>query len=1024
MNKQKTYSFDEAKEASLKYFRGDGIAADAYLSKYALKQNGDPNQILEPTPHEMHKRLASEFARIERKFKNGLSEADLFSLMDGFKYIIPQGGSMMGIGNPLPISLSNCFVIGNRDDSYGSICMTDEEQVQLSKRRGGVGHDMSYIRPKGAHVNNAAVSSSGMVSFMERYSHSIREVAQNGRRGALMLSCSIKHPQAEDFIDAKMEEGKIVGANISVKITDDFMEAVRNNNSFIQQFPIDSEEPFIKKEISASKLWKKLMHNAWKSAEPGILFWDTILNESTARLYGKQYEEMSTNPCFTGDTKIAYVYKTLDDVKENKHQVVTIKELAESWDEFYTCGSTVRDDNTWISDYANLAFNKEFIRKARAFKTGTKNVIKVTFENGQTIRCTPDHLLALEEGGKYIKASESLGKNIFHNGTGFTFNTKNNETAFRLKEFAGSVTVISIEPDGVEDVYDLNVDDVHNFHVLAEGNNYKTHILVHNCGEIPMSSYSSCILIAMNLYSYVKNPFTSDAHFDFELFKHHAHIAQRMADDIIELECEKIQQIINKINTDPENDDIKRTELNLWFKILTNHQNTRRTGLGITALGDMLAALGMKYGTPEATSFAGLVQHTLAVEAYSSSVQLAKERGSFPIWDWEKERYSPFLNRIINDMTPETYRDYMRYGRRNIHCLTIAPTGTVSLMTQTTSGIECVFMPVYVRRRKVEEGQKFDFQDEVGDRFVEYTVCHHKLVEWYRITHNPDKTYEWCQEHLQSLPVKEVMELVEQSPYHGATTRDVDWVEKVRMQGAMQQYVDHSISVTVNLPKEATEELVSKVYMTAWESGCKGCTIYRDGSRSGVLVAKEDKKEQKTNLLPSGTLSKRKPVLNALVDVVKSRGETFAIIIGIDDNMPYEVFAFKLKKEEIPLFKKNKQTTVTKIRKKVYSLGSEFTGVEGADNILTRFGSEEEQAITRMVSTMLRGGRIPLVEIIDQIIKSSTSIEKFSKVLAVCLQKFLKDDIILHEKCPNCGGDMISYEGCKKCVKCGQSKCG
>lgn len=840
MNKQRTYSFDEAKEASLKYFRGDGIAADAYLSKYALKQNGDPNQILEPTPREMHKRLASEFARIERKFKNGLSEADLFSLMDGFKYIIPQGGSMMGIGNPLPISLSNCFVIGNRDDSYGSICMTDEEQVQLSKRRGGVGHDMSYIRPKGAHVNNAAVSSSGMVSFMERYSHSIREVAQNGRRGALMLSCSIKHPQAEDFIDAKMEEGKIVGANISVKITDDFMEAVRNNNSFTQQFPIDSEEPFIKKEISASKLWKKLMHNAWKSAEPGILFWDTILNESTARLYGKQYEEMSTNPC----------------------------------------------------------------------------------------------------------------------------------------------------------------------------------------GEIPMSSYSSCILIAMNLYSYIKNPFTPDAHFDFELFKHHAHIAQRMADDIIELECEKIQQIINKINTDPENDDIKRTELNLWFKILTNHQNTRRTGLGITALGDMLAALGMKYGTPEATSFAGLVQHTLAVEAYSSSVQLAKERGSFPIWDLGKEIYSPFLNRIINDMTPETYRDYMRYGRRNIHCLTIAPTGTVSLMTQTTSGIECVFMPVYVRRRKVEEGQKFDFQDEVGDRFVEYTVCHHKLVEWYRITHNPDKTYEWCQEYLQSLPVKEVMKLVEQSPYHGATTRDVDWVEKVRMQGAMQQYVDHSISVTVNLPKEATEELVSKVYMTAWESGCKGCTIYRDGSRSGVLIAKEDKKEQKTNLLPSGTLSKRKPVLNALVDVVKSRGETFAIIIGIDDNMPYEVFAFKLKKEEIPLFKKNKQTTVTKIRKKVYSLGSEFAGVDGADNILTRFGSEEEQAITRMVSTMLRGGRIPLVEIIDQIIKSSTSIEKFSKVLAVCLQKFLKDDIILHEKCPNCGGNMISYEGCKKCVKCGQSKCG
>lgn len=838
---QSVWSYEAAKELALEYFRGDEIAVDAYLTKYALKQNSDVSKILEPTPDYMHDRMAREFGRIEKQFKNPLSEKEIFELFQNFKYIVPQGGSMTGIGNPLPISLSNCFVIGNKNDSYGAICQTDEEQVQLSKRRGGVGHDLSYIRPKGTPVNNAAITSSGMVSFMERFSHSIREVCQDGRRGALMLSCSVKHPQIEDFIDAKLDTGKVTGANISVKITDEFMECVEAAKQFTQCFPIDSDEPLMSKQIDAQKLWKKLMYNAWKSAEPGILFWDNVHNESTARLYGPEFEEVSTNPC----------------------------------------------------------------------------------------------------------------------------------------------------------------------------------------GEIPMNPYSSCILLAINLYSYVKEPFYKDSYFDFELFKHHARIAQRLADDIIELECEKIKQIIAKIEYDPEPEHIKCIELNLWRKILKNHENTRRTGVGITGLGDMIAALGMTYGTKEATQFATLVQRTLANEAYASSIQLAKERGSFKIWNWEKERYSPFINRMIADMDSSTYRDYIRYGRRNIHCLTIAPTGTVSLMTQTTSGIEPVFLPIYKRRRKVEVGHKYHFKDENGDLFVEYNVVHHKLVEWYLNTHiTENDSYYESSKYLSMMPYDDLQELIKQSPYHNATTADVDWLEKIRMQGAMQQYVDHSISVTVNLPKEATVDLISQVYTEAWKSGCKGCTIYREGSRAGVLIAKDANDDKKPNILPSGARSKRKAILPAIVDVVRARGQWYAVIIGIDNNMPYEVFAFLLDPDEVKKFKEIKQTTVIKVKKKVYALGKEFTGFKNCDNIINRFGSEEEQAITRMVSTMLRGGRIPLVEIIDQIIKSSASIEKFSKVLAVCLQKFLKDDIQLYEKCLNCGGDMVSYEGCKKCKQCGQSKCG
>lgn len=835
----KTYSYEEAKQLCLKYFRGDEIATDAYLNKYALKKDGDKNLIYEPTPDYMHRRLAKEFARIEKKYPNGLSEMDIYSLLEHFKYIVPQGGPMSNIGNPLPVSLANCFVIGNRSDSYGAICRTDEEQVQICKRRGGVGHDLSHLRPAGMIVHNAANTTSGLATFMERYSNSIKEVAQRGRRGALMLSCSVKSIDAENFIDAKLDLHKVTGANISIKLDDEFMKAVEEHKSYIQQYPIEGEAQ-VSKKIDATALWKKIMHNAWKSAEPGVLFWDNILNESTGRLYGKRYEEFSCNPC----------------------------------------------------------------------------------------------------------------------------------------------------------------------------------------AELPLPIYGSCILICMNLYSYVKNPFTSEASFDNELFKQHAMITQRLADDIIELEKEKIQQILDKIATDPEPDEIKETERHLWENIQKMHEETRRTGVGVTGVGDMLAALGYTYGTKEATDFAAAIQQVLAVTCYESSVQLAKERGAFKIWNYETEKNAPFVNRVTEFFDSQTKKDYLRYGRRNISCLTLAPTGTVSLMTQTTSGIECVFMPFYIRRRKVSEKEHYDFKDLNGECFQEYVVVHPKLVEWYIATQNSSLSFEEAIDKLSKFTSSEMQALVDKSPYYHATTRDVDWVEKVRMQGKIQKFVDHSISVTVNLPESATEELVSTVYMTAYKSGCKGCTIYREGSRDGVLINKEDKKSKKTNLLSSGHMSKRKPVLPAIVDVIKSRGETFAVLIGIDEGRPYEVFAFKIQPDEVPVFKANKQTTITKVAKKHYSLGHEFDHIWGAENILCREGSEEEQAITRMVSTMLRGGRIPLEEIIDQIIKSSTSIEKFSKALAICLQKFLKDGLVLHEKCPNCGGDMISYEGCKKCVNCGQSKCG
>ena len=691
--KEKTYSYDEAFEAALQYFNGDELAARVWVNKYSMKDSY--GHIYEVSPEDMHWRIANEIARIENKYENPLKAEEIFGLLDHFKYIIPAGSPMTGIGNNHQIaSLSNCFVIGldGQADSYGGIIRIDEEQVQLMKRRGGVGHDLSHIRPKGSPVKNSALTSTGLVPFMERYSNSTREVAQDGRRGALMLSVSIKHPDSESFIDAKMTEGKVTGANVSVKIDDEFMHAAIEGKSYTQQYPIDSSSPMVAKDINAQDLWKKIVHNAWKSAEPGVLFWDTILRESVPDCYADLgFRTVSTNPC----------------------------------------------------------------------------------------------------------------------------------------------------------------------------------------GEIPLCPYDSCRLLAINLYAYVVNPFTPEAYFDFDLFKKHVQLAQRLMDDIIDLELEKIEMILQKVDADPESEEVKGTERHLWEKIYKKSGQGRRTGVGITAEGDMLAALGLRYGTQEATDFAVEVHKTVALQAYRSSVQMAKERGAFEIFDAEREKNNPFINRL-READPELYENMVKYGRRNIACLTIAPTGTTSLMTQTTSGIEPVFLPVYKRRRKVNpndpEGH-IDFIDETGDAFEEYIVYHHKFLTWMKINgYDTEKRY----------TQEEIDELVARSPYYKATANDVDWLMKVKMQGAIQKWVDHSISVTVNLPNNVDEELVNQLYVEAWRSGCKGCTIYRDGSRSGVMISVKNEKKQPELPCKSPEVTEKRPqVLECDVVRFQNNKEKWVAFVGL-----------------------------------------------------------------------------------------------------------------------------------------------
>lgn len=847
----KHYTFDQAYQSALEYFSGDELAAKVWVNKYALKDGQD--RIYEKSPSDMHHRLAREIARIESKYENPLSESQLFELFDKFRYIIPQGSPMTGIGNHFQVaSLSNCFVVGvdGAADSYGAIMKIDEEQVQLMKRRGGVGHDLSHIRPKGSPVKNSALSSTGLVPFMERYSASTREVAQDGRRGALMLSVSIKHPDAQAFIDAKMEEGKVTGANVSVKVDDKFMQAVVENKDYEQQYPIDSNDPSYTQNIDAPSLWKKIVHNAWKSAEPGVLFWDTIIRESVPDCYADLgFRTVSTNPC----------------------------------------------------------------------------------------------------------------------------------------------------------------------------------------GEIPLCPYDSCRLLAINLYSYVQNPFTSQATFDFDLFKKHVAYAQRIMDDIIDLETEKIDAILEKIKTDPESAEVKSVEQKLWEKIRKKTLQGRRTGVGITAEGDMIAAMGLRYGTEEASAFAEEVHRTLALAAYRASVELAKERGAFEIFSFEREENNPFIQRLAT-ADPELYTNMQKYGRRNIACLTIAPTGTTSLMTQSTSGIEPVFLPVYKRRRKVnpnDKDVKVDFIDEVGDSWEEYIVFHHKFLTWMEQNGYPvDKKY----------TNEEVEQLVAKSPYYKATSNDVDWLQKVKMQGRIQKWVDHSISVTINLPNDVSEELVSQLYIEAWKSGCKGCTVYRDGSRAGVLVSAEKKKEESKNTPPpikkepTVVLHKRPKELDADVIKFQNNKEKWIAFIGLLDGRPYEIFTGIADDDEGLLLPKNiTRGTIIKNRdedgKKHYDFQFKNkrgykTTVEGLDE---KFNPEYWN-YAKLISGMLRYG-MPLEQVVKMVqdldLKNET-INTWKNGVERALKRYIPNGSEAQgQKCPECGSEALVYqEGCLKCSNCGVSKCG
>ena len=848
-NEYHIYPLEEVKAAAKEYFHGDSLAGDVWANKYALKDS-DGN-IYELTPNDMHHRIAREIARIEKKYPNPLTEDEIFEVLKDFRYIVPQGSPMAGIGNDFQISsLSNCFVIGSQgnSDSYGGIMKTDQEQVQLMKRRGGVGHDLSHIRPTGSPVKNCALTSTGVVPFMERFSNSTKEVAQDGRRGALMMSISIKHPDSEDFIDAKMTQGRITNANVSVRLTDEFMQCVKEGKTFVQQYPIDSPNPKFTKEVDARALWNKIIHNAWKSAEPGVMFWDTIIRESIPDCYADLgFKTLSTNPC----------------------------------------------------------------------------------------------------------------------------------------------------------------------------------------GEIPLCAYDSCRLIAINLYSYVDHPFTPEARFNHQLFSKHVAIAQRMMDDIIDLEIEKVDTILAKIASDPEDDEIKRTEVNLWQNIREKCLLGRRTGIGITAEGDMLAALGKRYATDEAIAFSTEIQKLLAYNAYRSSVNLAEERGKFPMYDAKREENNPFIKRL-RSLDEELYQKMTRVGRRNIAMLTIAPTGTVSICTQTTSGIEPVFMVAYKRRRKVNANDKdvnVTFTDVTGNSFEEYNVFHHKFITWLEVNgYNVDEVLQYDDEKLNAV--------IAQSPYYKATANDIDWVNKVKMQGAMQKWVDHSISVTVNVPKETTEELVSQIYMTAWESGCKGMTIYRDGSRDGVLVAKDEKKEApqqeegRPDDIHENSAPPRPRELECDVVRFQNNHEKWIAFVGKLHGKPYEIFLGKAEDFFLPPYIEKGLIIKEKNENKGTRYDFSYTDKDGYEVImkgLSRSFDKEYWNYAKLISGILRHG-MPIqyvIELVQNLNVEEDSINTWKNGIARALKKYVPDGLVDEkEKCPTCGEKLVFEDGCKHCRNCGYSKCG
>jgi ribonucleotide reductase alpha subunit len=1168
----KIYSKQDVEKATLNYFKNDSLATDVWIKKYCLK---DEKNYYELTPDDMHRRIAKELARIEAKYPNPISEEQIYETLKEFKRIVPQGSPMSGIGNDFQIvSLGNCFVIGNKGngDSYGGILKIDQEQVQLMKRRGGVGHDLSHIRPNGSPVKNSAITSTGIVPFMERYSNSTKEVAQDGRRGALMLSVSIKHPDVEKFIDAKLTQGKITGANISVKIDDDFMNAVVENNTYTQKYPIHSTEPKYTKDIDAPKLWKKIIFNAWKSAEPGILFWDKIIGESIPSCYGKEWVETSTNPCFSGkemllttlgnktfeelcdleniniincignivptkvfhsgkketiqlhDTQGNIIICTPNQIWKNiKGQDIEAKKIKGEkllpflycnyiHDELYVKLGFIQGDGNlsrlkseshkgfevnigindndvlnyfglkretdkqrkfYVNDYVEICKQLNFSDKQLpernlpttindwdkhkqlsflsglfsangsvvgnyriSFKTTNKilvielqNLLKIF--NIDSYYTTNKSKLVSFENGDYV-CKESYDLNIgkyydlikFYTKIGFIHKYKNDKLFNVI--ISRSPKITKIVNNGIIDVYDF-IEPETNWGIVNG-------CVSHNCGELPLPPYDSCRLLCVNLYGYVLNPFTKDAKFDWDAFKNDVVISMRYMDDIIDLELEKIDKILAKIQSDPEDELIKLYEINLWNQIKKMAIKGRRTGLGVTAEGDMIAAMGLRYGTDEATDFSEEVHKTLKLSAYRSSVIMAKERGAFPIYDWDKEKENPFIERIFIE-DEELYRDMVKFGRRNIALLTIAPTGTASLMTQTTSGIEPVFLPVYMRRRKINPQEKdirIDFVDDEGIAWMEYPVFHHKFETWLEINGYDVNV-------VKSMNKEQVDEIVKKSPYYKATSNDVDWVKKVEMQGRIQKHVDHSISVTVNLPEDVSEEIVAKVYETGWRSGCKGITVYRDKSRSGVLISDNNKKTDE--LLHDNHAPKRPKRLKGEIHRFQNNLEKWIAVVGMLDGRPFELFTglymngltnLPVNIKDCEIVKNIVETDELnekgeKIKKKRYDI--EYIDNNGIKQIHTGLNhafNPEYWNYAKLTSGILRHGMpiIKVYELIESLNFREESINTWKNGVIRVIKKYIKDGEKGRGKCQECGSENFVFkEGCLMCINCGWSKC-
>ena len=992
------FSKEEAYKASLLYFKGDTLATDVFLSKYALKDL--EGNFLELTPDDMHKRLAHEFNYVESKYPNPINYKEIYELLKDFKYVIPGGSNLYGMGNNHRLSsLGNCFVVGNKADSYGGIFQTDQEQTQLMKYRAGVGHDISHYRPKGVVVSNTAGTSVGIVPLMERFSNSTREVSQNGRRGALMLSIDVNHPDIVDFIKAKEDLTKVTGANVSVKINKEFMDAVNNNNDYMLTFPTnmkiplgeyyedtisnlkygelteikevyDNSDKFFKKGylrlVKAREIWDLMMYHAWKSAEPGILFWNNIIKESPADLY-EGFETISTNPCLSGDTWVTTEggpQQIKDLVGKGKLKLLKDGKFYETTDEGF-------------------------------FHTGYKPIYELVLENGYKIKATNNHkFLYLDEVVplwvelKNLKVGESLAL------------SNNNNLPYIPTSKIKSITYLN-----EEDVYDCTVPEVSSFD--ANG------IIVHNCGEIPLCPYDSCRLLSINLFGFIENPFTDFSYFNIEKFEEVAYISQKLMDDIVDLEIEKVNKILHKLENDNEPNYIKNTEINLWKNILQKLEIGRRTGLSVIGVGDALAALNLKYDSEKAIEFTEHIYKTLALESYKSSIDMARDRRKFPIQSNVKEKHHPFIERVLKNLPPNVIENYNKYGRRNIANLTIPPSGSLAILAGITSGIEPVFSLYYTRRRKVEKDHhKIDFVDQNGDCWEEYNVVHPKLKMWYGINYGKDI------QPIESLSKIQLHKAIEQSPYYKASANEIDYIQKVKMQGKIQKWIDHSISVTHNLPKTISQEEVSNIYKMAYEWGCKGCTIYRDGSRTGVLVNEDEKKKENFKL--HDAFQRPKEVI-CDIHKITSKGENYIVLVGLVEDLPYEVFCLKQNGYDVPKIKKG---WLKKIKKGHYNLLSPSKEVL-IENITSHFDRPVEEAITRLVSMNLRHGA-SIKFIVEQLQKSPTEINDFSKVIARTIKKYIKDGEKAGENlCPSCGGEntLIYQDGCVTCMACPYSKC-